>query len=77
LLAHRVAWSLHHGREPERWILHHCDNRRCCNPAHLYEGDVGDNSRDKVQAGRHRNAFTGPLTPGEELATRGNYPCTP
>jgi hypothetical protein len=69
--AHRVAWSLHNGREPERLILHHCDNPACVNPAHLYEGTPLDNMRDKVLAGRWRNNMTGPMTPEEELATRG------
>lgn len=69
--AHRIAWSLHHGRDPEQCVLHHCDNRLCCNPAHLYEGTRLDNARDRDQAGRRRDVSTGPMTLEEDLATRG------
>jgi len=36
-------------------VLHTCDNRRCCNPHHLYFGTVADNARDKVERGRCRS----------------------
>lgn len=53
--AHRVSWSLTHGGiEDGMWVLHHCDNRKCVNPDHLYLGDVKDNSRDMVVRGRAR-----------------------
>lgn len=77
LLAHRVAWSLHHGYDSEECVLHRCDNRLCCNPAHLFEGSYADNHDDMTLKGRRRNGATGPMTLAEELATRGNYPCTP
>jgi hypothetical protein len=32
--------------------LHHCDNKPCCNPRHLYEGTDVDNVRDMYQRGR-------------------------
>ncbi len=49
-LAHRAAWILS-GREiPEgRWVLHHCDNRKCVNPDHLYLGDAKKNAEDREQ----------------------------
>jgi hypothetical protein len=50
--AHRVAWRLTHGREPEGIICHHCDNPPCCNPAHLYEGSKLTNARDAVARGQ-------------------------
>lgn len=49
---HRLAWSLANGKEPSLSILHSCDNRKCCNPAHLREGTTADNMRDKVERGR-------------------------
>ena len=50
--AHRVAFFLVYGYWPEN-ALHTCDNRRCCNPAHLYDGAISDNNRDMASRGRH------------------------
>ena len=33
-------------------ILHHCDNKICCNPSHLYAGSPQQNSNDSVERGR-------------------------
>lgn len=53
-LAHRVAWTLHHGRQvsPGMTIDHTCRNRRCCNPAHLRELTNVDNATDNGAAGK-------------------------
>lgn len=53
---HRYSWSLANGAIPQGlWILHHCDNPPCVNPAHLYLGTVVENARDAVARGRvHR-----------------------
>lgn len=59
--AHRIVYSLE--REPidltapgdryqKSFVLHTCDNPPCCNPKHLYLGDIRDNMRDKVQRNR-------------------------
>lgn len=59
---HRLAFFFHHGREPNGFVLHSCDNRLCCNPTHLREGDVVDNARDMVERNRaakgERNAWS-------------------
>jgi HNH endonuclease len=34
------------------WILHDCDNPRCCNPRHLRAGTRSDNIADAVARGR-------------------------
>jgi hypothetical protein len=47
--AHRVSFFYFNKRttESEFDVLHTCDNRWCCNPKHLYEGDNVDNNRDR------------------------------
>lgn len=53
-LAHRVAYQLEKGAIPEGFLVRHtCDNRLCCNPAHLELGTIADNNRDAVQRGRN------------------------
>ena len=52
-LAHRQSWELANGPIPDGlWILHHCDNKPCVNPGHLYAGTRMDNTRDAVDRGR-------------------------
>ena len=62
--AHRVAWQIHNGRQlrPSEVVCHSCDNRACCNPAHLWVGSQRDNVQDMIGKGRaegagHRNTL--------------------
>lgn len=52
--SHIIALELSLGRPlgSKMCALHRCDNRPCCNPAHLWEGTHQDNMADMVQKGR-------------------------
>jgi hypothetical protein len=53
-LAHRAAWEVSEGPIPEgMWVLHRCDNPKCCNPMHLFLGTALDNNRDAFAKGRN------------------------
>ena len=52
-LAHRVAWMLAHGKEPDKQVCHTCDNPGCVSPEHLFVGTQSDNMQDCVRKGRH------------------------
>lgn len=53
MLPHRVAFTLMSGPIPHGiCVLHKCDNRKCCNPAHLFLGTHQDNSNDCIAKGR-------------------------
>lgn len=60
MYTHRLAWFLAGNivTEDKPLVLHKCDHPPCCNPDHLYAGNMKDNARDAFQRGtrvRHKN----------------------
>jgi len=52
--AHRIAYFLYHKIDPfNKLICHHCDNKKCVNPKHLFLGTSQDNRDDCVKKKRH------------------------
>lgn len=75
--AHRIAYELTHGPIPDKlYVCHRCDNRICCNPAHLFLGTHEDNQRDKVSKGRMtrgENQWRSELTDEKVRQIRARY----
>lgn len=89
--AHRVAYFLavggislltgfrHDGRAKRyrRFVLHRCDNRLCCNPAHLFLGSMRTNLLDAYAKGRktqpRSNHANAKLTPEQVRHIRKVY----
>jgi hypothetical protein len=63
--AHRIAYMLASGNIPQGdghhgvVVMHSCDNRLCCNPAHLKLGSQADNMIDMKAKGRRKGIGSG------------------
>jgi hypothetical protein len=72
-----MAYELAYGPIPEGMsVCHHCDNRRCCNPQHLFLGDTAANMGDKKRKMRQTHGAmvnTNKLTEADVLAIRKKH----
>lgn len=56
--AHRLAYMLMKGQDPqEMMVCHTCDVPQCCNAAHHFLGDNQANQRDAVRKGRQKPPY--------------------
>jgi len=53
---HRASWLIHNGEIPKGlYVCHKCDNKKCCNPDHLYLGTALQNTKDAIERGLFPN----------------------
>lgn len=59
--AHQYSWELHYGPIPPKMLIcHHCDNRLCVRPDHLFLGTRADNVEDARKKARCGKKLTPP-----------------
>ena len=67
---HQLAYYFGHGKPPQKMVCHTCedrpDNKRCCNPAHLYDGTPLSNAQDRKATGGYPS-LPGHLNPTSKL----------
>lgn len=62
---HRISYQFVYGPIPRGlYACHHCDNRKCVRPDHIFVGTATDNNRDMWAKGR--GVANGPSMPGEQ-----------
>ena len=76
--AHRASYAMNVGMiEDGGWVLHHCDEKRCVRPDHLYVGTREQNVRDAIQRKRMATGSRhGSHTKPESFADKDAHPTT-
>jgi hypothetical protein len=71
--AHRMSYMVYIGElQVGKFICHKCDNPKCCNPFHLFQGTPLDNIIDAQQKGRKKIAQCGSIKKYQKHKCRCN-----
>lgn len=72
-VVHRESYATIHGSIPEGiYICHHCDNKKCYRPVHLFAGTPSDNVKDMELKGRSKARNARPSIRGDKHWTKRN-----